>query len=82
MAYWNNESQKIESFAANPIDGYPGWVRLDCGCCNGIQWSAGYEAIECDDCCGSGVLCRHNKSGVIALYPGGPFRGIMKLKEV
>lgn len=54
---------------------YPEWADTDCGCCNGIEWSTGYEARECRDCMGTGVRCVHLPSGTVALFPGGPLLG-------
>ena len=51
-----------------------GWTLIDCGCCNGIEWG-GEEPRTCRDCGGNGVLWRSPR-GRLALYPGGPFRGI------
>lgn len=53
---------------------YPGWEEVSCGCCMGIQWGGDFPR-ECMSCGGSGQLFRHKKSGAIADYPGGPFRG-------
>ena len=72
MAFWNG-SQIIYT-KPRPIENYPGWEEVDCGCCGGIQWG-GESPRECNDCEGSGRYCRHIKSGVMALYPGGPFLG-------
>ena len=78
MSYWNSDTQKIESFPDENLDGHSGWIKRDCGCCNGICWSAGYEAIECSDCGGGGFYCLHKASGIHALYPGGPITGRSK----
>lgn len=51
-----------------------GWTEVNCGCCNGIAWG-GEEPRTCRDCGGNGVLWRSPK-GRLALYPGGPFRGV------
>ena len=72
MAYWNGK--KIVHIKPTPVKGYPGWEYVDCGCCGGIQWGGEYPC-ECSNCGGSGAYCRHIKSGVTALYPGGPFLG-------
>lgn len=65
---------KIERFEPKVIEGYPRWVAIDCGCCNGICWG-GSEPMECDDCGASGWLVVHADSGVKAWYPGGPLAG-------
>ncbi len=72
MAMWDAEQRKIKHFPPIPLEDYPGWERVDCGCCNGIQWG-GEDPRECNNCNGSGSYCRHKKSGVMAMYPGGPF---------
>ena len=72
MAYWTGE--KIVHSKPIPVENYPGWEHVDCGCCNGLQWG-GEEPRECDDCKGSGSYVRHIKSGAMAFYPGGPFIG-------
>jgi len=70
MAYWNGEKivywEDKKSFKV-------GWIEVDCGCCVGIEWSAGYIAKECRRCAGLGMVFKHKKSGVFAQYPGGPF---------
>ncbi len=53
----------------------PAWVWVCCGCCAGLEWSAGYEPIECSSCGGSGRYAVHLPSGRGALWPGGPFNG-------
>jgi hypothetical protein len=72
MAYWNGT--KIIYAEPKPVEDYPGWVEEDCGCCGGIRWGGEYPS-ECRTCCGSGVIFRHIKSGILAHYPGGPFIG-------
>lgn len=72
MAYWDSKNRKMVYFPDESLEGYPGWVRKDCGCCGGIQWG-GDEPRECGDCGGYGAVCEHIESGVRALYPGGPF---------
>ena len=58
-----------------------GWKIISCSCAGGLQWG-GYEPKECPDCDGVGNLCIHLKSGVLALYPGGPFRGRVDKNEL
>jgi len=70
MAYWDGE--RIHYFESQPLNNYPGWELIDCGCCAGIKWGGEYPQ-ECN--CNSGMLAHHLKSGVLALYPGGPFVG-------
>ena len=70
MAYWNGK--EIIYAKPEPAKTHPGWEIIDCGCCGGIQWGGEYPR-ECLDCNGSGSYFRHIKSGVSALYPGGPF---------
>jgi len=74
MAYWDSENQKIVRFPDRLAENYPGWEEIDCGCCAGIQWGGEYPR-ECINCEGNGMLFRHIKSGALALYPGGPFKG-------
>ena len=57
-----------------PYPEYAGWVRVDCGCCDGLEWG-GYVPRTCRDCGGGGFLAKHVATGTIALYPGGPLRG-------
>lgn len=52
------------------------WKRISCGCCNGIKWG-GEQPIECEYCDGTGVLFVSEKDR-LALYPGGPFKGMEK----
>ncbi len=80
MAYWDSAKQKIVEWQPRPCKEYPGWQEEDCGCCNGIEWGGEYPR-ECRDCGGSGIVFHHVKSGVLALYPGGPFLGRLSNKE-
>lgn len=73
MSHW--DGQQVVRWPSEPDRDHPGWTWLDCGCCAGIQWSAGYEAVECSTCGATGLVCRHDSSGTLALYPGGPFVG-------
>ena len=72
MAYW--DGKKIVRFKPRLNEYYPGWLEIDCGCCNGLCWGGEYPQ-ECPDCNGEGRYFRHTKSGVLAEYPGGPFLG-------
>lgn len=59
-----------------------GWTHVTCSRCHGHGLVSGYGAFshdftgpdECGDCGGSGNLWRSAK-GILAQYPGGPFRG-------
>jgi len=74
VAYWDSEERRIVYYSPESSVLWPKWERIDCGCCNGIEWGCA-EPRECNRCEGTGVIFRHIKSGVLALYPGGPFRG-------
>jgi hypothetical protein len=74
MAYWDSKQGKVIHQPSKPCEEYPGWVREDCGCCNGLEWG-GTSPEECSSCAGSGVVYRYLESGVFAQYPGGPFLG-------
>lgn len=69
MAHWDGKN--IVYWLDEPYPGYPGWMSIDCGCCNGIQWG-GDEPRDCNQCGGAGRIARHVESGIVALYPGGP----------
>lgn len=58
-----------------------GWIEVACGCCAGLEWGGVYPR-ECRDCGGSGFLIVHKRTGRIADYPGGPFRGQLCRKEL
>lgn len=59
------------------------WKETSCPFCSaGIVFSAGYESVECSDCNGSGKQFIDYNSGVIALYPGGPFVGKLTEREL
>lgn len=73
MSHWDSKAQKVVRWPEEPAS-HPGWTVIDCGCCAGLQWG-GETPEECRDCGGSGILCRHNSTGTLALYPGGPFAG-------
>lgn len=72
MSYWDSRAQKIVRWPDRP-DSKPGWTLIDCGCSGGVEWG-GEEPVECSFCRGSGRLSRHDASGTVALYPGGPIR--------
>lgn len=74
MARWNSETGQIEYFEPRQCPDNPGWLIIDCGCCNGIRWG-GCSPIECNRCLGEGIYYKHIKSGVLAQYPGGPLMG-------
>ena len=74
MSCWDSTTQTIIRFPPKQSEHYPAWDEIDCGCCAGIKWG-GDSPVECDDCGGNGVQYLHRKSKVIALYPGGLFRG-------
>jgi len=74
MAHWNSIKGKIETNPPRLSEFYPGWEVIDCGCCGGLRWG-GDSPRECDICGGEGILYRHIKSRVLALYPGGELRG-------
>jgi len=74
MAYWDSEKQIIVHYKDCKSENYPKWDEIDCGCCNGLEWG-GEEPRECNSCNGTGRIFRHRKTGVLAVYPGGPFRG-------
>lgn len=68
MSSWNGK--EIVRWPDEWIDGYPGWIWRDCGCCNGICWSGGCEPIECDLCWANGSIAVHLATGTVAVYPG------------
>ena len=72
MSHWNGEN--IVRIPPEPYPSFPGWLRVDCGCCAGIEWG-GEAPRECRDCGGNGLVALHEKSGRLALWPGGPFCG-------
>jgi hypothetical protein len=72
--YWDSKNQRVVQIPPEPIKEHPGWEWHDCHCCNGIQWG-GEHAVECKDCAGQGRVAVHLESGVMAIYPGGPFLG-------
>lgn len=72
MAYWNGK--QIVYAKPKPCLSYPDWEYVDCGCSGGLSWGGEYPR-ECPTCKGGGAYCKHIKSGVLAIYPGGPFLG-------
>ena len=74
MSYWDATLRRIVSRPDAPYPDYPGWVSVDCGCCNGLEWG-GEEPRECRACGGNGSYARHLATGTLALYPGGPLMG-------
>lgn len=74
MAYWNNDTYQIEYSKPERCTGkYKGWQVIDCGCCNGFEWTTSYEPRDCKRCGNTGYVFQHIKSGVTAEYPGGRF---------
>jgi len=60
---------------------WPGWISFDCGCRSGeVEGRNGYW-YECPRCKGCGRIWKHEKSGVLAEYPGGPFLGSAEPEE-
>ena len=76
MSYWDSNAQKVIHRPSAPWDGYPGWLREDCSCCNGLEWGGEYPR-ECHDCGGNGFIAVHVESGLVASWPGGPCLGSM-----
>jgi len=75
MAYWDADLGTIITFPDRPCPPkWPGWTEVDCSCCVGLEWGLDYPQ-ECNVCDGQGSYCRHEESGALALYPGGPFIG-------
>lgn len=72
MAYLHGG--KIIQWPSKSYLGHPGWLNVDCGCCNGIEWGGEFPQ-DCRVCRGDGAIALHVKSGMLALYPGGPFCG-------
>ena len=73
MAFVDSKTGKIVCNPPKPCADYPDWIKYDCGCCGGILWGGEYPR-DCGECLGSGVYYKH-KSGMVAMYPGGPFLG-------
>lgn len=80
MAHWDYTKETIVHAPDTPYPHFQGWLIRDCGCCDGLQWG-GEEPRECATCDGSGRICIHIKSGVIAEYPGGPMLGRLTKSE-
>ena len=65
-----------------------GWSRVACGSCGGHGMVSDYSTgdfegpKECDDCGGGGAYWVHRESGLVALWPGGPWRGRLPAAEV
>ena len=78
MSHW--DGKQMHRWPSQPVEGYPEWERVDCGCCAGLEWSvAASYPRECDDCMGTGWRCVHKPTGTVALYPGGPLLGAHKV---
>uniref|UniRef100_A0A6H2A691 Uncharacterized protein n=1 Tax=viral metagenome TaxID=1070528 RepID=A0A6H2A691_9ZZZZ len=72
MSWW--DGNKIVKYASQECKDYPNWQLIDCGCCSGLEWGGEYPK-ECKTCRGNGWIYKHKRSGVLVLYPGGPFCG-------
>lgn len=75
MSHWDSARQLIVRWPDEKIPEYPGWTRIDCGCCAGIKWG-GETPRDCTSCGGCGMICRHDATGTLAMYPGGPLLGV------
>jgi hypothetical protein len=71
MATWDRTTGRFVYWEPEDAAENPGWKRIDCGCCNGLEWG-GEEPLECDRCVGNGILFWHVQSGVVAKWVGGP----------
>lgn len=80
MAFYDCKVNEIIHFDSEPWPYYPGWIRADCGCSNGLQWG-GEEPRECSGCKGMGFIAIHEKTKRVAMWPGGPFLGSMGKNE-
>ena len=78
MSYWDYENQKVTHLKDQPFEGREDWVLRDCDCCGGYNWTAGYDAVMCDYCDGTGYYSFHKPSGLHAVYPGGSILGRSK----
>jgi hypothetical protein len=81
MSHWDSESQVIVQWPTKPIEGYPGWLSVDCGCCAGISWG-GDTPKQCSRCKGAGAVALHVQSRRVAEYPGGPLLGMWHQSDV
>lgn len=72
MSGW--DGKRMVFYADKPWPNSSDWTQVDCYCCNGIAWG-GDSPMECDMCAGNGWYARHEKTGTLALWPGGPLRG-------
>lgn len=73
MSHYDSSANQVIAWPDSPYPGFPGWTRTDCGCSGGLEWG-GEEPRECRRCA-SGTLARHDRTGTLALWPGGPLRG-------
>jgi len=78
MAY--RDGNKTVYFPVKELEEYPGWIEVDCGCCNGLQWGGEYPT-DCYDCKGAGFYFIHKKSKVMAEYPGSRLLGKISNKD-
>lgn len=68
----------------------PGWIRENCSSCDGHGMVSQYThsgddflgAEECRDCGGKGYIFLHEKSGILAEYPGGSLVGRLSKAEM
>lgn len=80
MSHYDAAQNAIVRWPPQRDEQHPGWIREDCGCCGGLMWG-GEEPRECRDCGGAGVIWRHEQSGTLAAWPGGPLLGRVSLKS-
>jgi len=81
MALFDESKGRIVYLPPRRCEQNPDWEIIDCSCCNGLEWGRDYPT-ECRDCDGAGQLYYHIKSGVLALWPGGPFKGKLSKGEL
>lgn len=80
MSHWDSEQQKVIRWHSARFPEYLNWLRIDCGCSNGLEWGGEYPR-ECDRCKDGGWLWLHEPSRRLALWPGGPFAGRLQVGE-
>ena len=73
MSHWDHKQGVVVKYAPKPVEGYPNWWAVDCGCSSGLQWG-GDGPRECEFCM-NGWRYIHLPTRTVAAYPGGPLLG-------
>lgn len=79
MAYYDYATGKRIPRDPEIWDDNDGWLKVDCGCNNGLVWDK-MPPEECYRCEGRGYMALHIKTFTLNRTPGGGIFGRLKAK--